>query len=117
MRIHRTTPPRAFVVPFGALLRQRSLSRCAVGVLVYLLSGVLATVKRRQENRTQTAAALRELEESRYLRRVTRKVERAGQFAIVNEVFGTLCEGGAPAGESEEVRNLTRAPLRRPAPA
>jgi hypothetical protein len=38
MRIHRTTPTRAFSVFSNALLRDRSISWCAVGVLTYLLS-------------------------------------------------------------------------------
>ena len=85
MRIHRTTPTRAFSVFSNALLRDRSLSWCAVGVLTYLLSlpnGARATIRtfaeQRKEGRARISAALHELEESRYLRRVVRKDEESG---------------------------------------
>jgi hypothetical protein len=90
MRIHRTTPTRAFSVFSNALLRDRSLSWCAVGVLTYLLSlpnGARATIRtfaeQRKEGRARISAALHELEESRYLRRVVRKDEESGQFSTV----------------------------------
>ncbi|WP_330289890.1 hypothetical protein [Streptomyces sp. NBC_00576] len=112
MRIHRTTPTRAFSVFSNALLRDRSLSWCAVGVLTYLLSlpnGARATIRtlaeQRKEGRARIAAALHELEESRYLRRVVRKDEESGQFSTVYEVFDTPYEDEPPAGESEEVQN------------
>ncbi|MFM9559659.1 hypothetical protein [Streptomyces turgidiscabies] len=112
MRIHRTTPTRAFSVFSNALLRDRSLSWCAVGVLTYLLSlpnGARATIRtlaeQRKEGRARIAAALHELEKSRYLRRVVRKDEESGQFSTVYEVFDTPYEDEPPAGESEEVRN------------
>ncbi|MDX3453697.1 hypothetical protein PV396_17340 [Streptomyces sp. ME02-8801-2C] len=124
MRIHRTAPTRAFSVFSNALLRDRSLSGCAVGVLAYLLSlpsGVRVAVRtlaaRCEETRARVAVALRELEESRYLRRVVRKAEGSGQFAITREVFDTLYDGRPPAGESEEVRNPARALRQRLAPA
>ena len=113
MQIHRTTPTRAFSVFSNALLRDRSLSWCAVGVLTYLLSlpnGARATIRtlaeQRKEGRARIAAALHELEESRYLRRVVRKDEESGQFSTVYEVFDTPYEDEPPAGESEEVQNL-----------
>ncbi|MFI1360321.1 hypothetical protein ACH4TV_43095 [Streptomyces sp. NPDC020898] len=113
MRIHRTTPTRAFSVFSNALLRDRSLSWCAVGVLTYLLSlpnGARATIRtlaeQRKEGRARIAAALHELEESRYLRRVVRKDEESGQFSTVYEVFDTPYDDEPPAGESEEVQNL-----------
>ncbi|WP_327695796.1 hypothetical protein [Streptomyces sp. NBC_00459] len=112
MRIHRTTPTRAFSVFSNALLRDRSLSWCAVGVLTYLLSlpnGARATIRtlaeQRKEGRARIAAALHELEESRYLRRVVRKDEESGQFSTVYEVFDTPYDDEPPAGESEEVQN------------
>ncbi|MGY1499737.1 hypothetical protein ACW4TU_24705 [Streptomyces sp. QTS52] len=112
MRIHRTTPTRAFSVFSNALLRDRSLSWCAVGVLTYLLSlpnGARATIRtlaeQRKEGRARIAAALHELEKSRYLRRVVRKDEESGQFSTVYEVFDTPYDDEPPAGESEEVQN------------
>lgn len=113
MRIHRTTPTRAFSVFSNALLRDRSLSWCAVGVLTYLLSlpnGARATIRtlaeQRKEGRARIAAALHELEESRYLRRVVRKDEESGQLSTVYEVFDTPYDDEPPAGESEKVQNL-----------
>ncbi|WP_329274887.1 hypothetical protein [Streptomyces sp. NBC_01451] len=97
----------------NALLRDRSLSWCAVGVLTYLLSlpnGARATIRtlaeQRKEGRARIAAALHELEESRYLRRVVRKDGESGQFSTVYEVFDTPYDDEPPAGESEEVQNL-----------
>ncbi|WP_105973058.1 hypothetical protein [Streptomyces geranii] len=113
MRIHRTTPTRAFSVFSNALLRDRSLSWCAVGVLTYLISlpnGARATIRtlaeQRKEGRARIASALHELEKSRYLRRVVSKDEESGQFSTVYEVFDTPYEDEPPAGESEEVQNL-----------
>ena len=113
MRIHRTTPTRAFSVFSNALLRDRSLSWCAVGVLTYLLSlpnGTRATIRtlaeQRKEGRARIAAALRELEESRYLRRVVRKDGESGQLFTVYEVFDTPYDSEPPAGEPEKVENL-----------
>ncbi|MFF0037565.1 hypothetical protein ACFYRG_15255 [Streptomyces mirabilis] len=113
MRIHRTAPTRAFSVFSNALLRDRSLSWCAVGVLTYLLSlpnGARATIRtlaeQRKEGRARIAAALRELEESRYLRRVVRKDGESGQLFTVYEVFDTPYDDEPPAGEPEKVENL-----------
>jgi hypothetical protein len=113
MRIHRTTPTRAFSVFSNALLRDRSLSWCAVGVLTYLLSlpnGARATIRtlaeQRKEGRARIAAALRELEESRYLRRVVRKDQESGQLFTVYEVFDTPYEDEPPASEPEKIQNL-----------
>ncbi|MDC0767513.1 hypothetical protein [Streptomyces sp. HD] len=55
--------------------------------------------------RDRTAAALRELEELRYLRRVVREGERPGQLAIAYEVFDSPCEVEPPMGEFEKVEN------------
>lgn len=113
MRIHRTTPTRAFSVFSNALLRDRSISWCAVGVLTYLLSlpnearvTIRTLAEQRKEGRARIAAALHELEESRYLRRVVRKDRESGQLFTVYEVFDTPYEDEPPAGEAEEVQNL-----------
>ncbi|MGW1758522.1 hypothetical protein [Streptomyces mirabilis] len=97
----------------NALLRDRSLSWCAVGVLTYLLSlpnGARATIRtlaeQRKEGRARIAAALRELEESRYLRRVVRKDGESGQLFTVYEVFDTPYDDEPPTGEPEKVENL-----------
>ncbi|MEB8344030.1 hypothetical protein [Streptomyces endophyticus] len=112
MRIHRTTPTRAFTVFANSLLRDRSISWCAAGVLMYLVSlpdGARATVRslaeQRKEGRMRIAAALRELEESRYLRRVVRKDRETGQLSTMYEVFDTPYENETPSGEPEKVRN------------
>lgn len=113
MRIHRTTPTRAFSVFSNALLRDRSISWCAVGVLTYLLSlpnearvTIRTLAEQRKEGRARIAAALHELEESRYLRRVVRKSGETGQLFTVYEVFDTPYEDEPPAGEPEEIQNL-----------
>ncbi|MCX5559385.1 hypothetical protein [Streptomyces sp. NBC_00038] len=118
MRIHRTTPTRAFSVFANALLRDRSISWCAVGVLTYLLSlpnGARATIRtlaeQRKEGRARIAAALRELEESRYLRRVVRKDRESGQLFTVYEVFDTPYDEEPPAGEPEKIQNLASGEL------
>lgn len=118
MRIHRTTPTRAFSVLANALLRDRSISWCAVGVLTYLLSlpnGARATIRtlaeQRKEGRARIAAALRELEESRYLRRVVRKDRESGQLFTVYEVFDTPYDEEPPAGEPEKIQNLASGEL------
>ncbi|WP_416984325.1 hypothetical protein [Streptomyces sp. T028] len=112
MRIHRTTPTRAFSVFSNTLLRDRSLSWCAVGVLTYLLSlpdGARATIRtlseQRKEGRSRIASALRELEDSRYLRRVVRQDPETRQFSTVYEVFDTPYEDEPPTGEPEKVQN------------
>jgi len=113
MRIHRTTPTRAFSVFANALLRDRSISWCAVGVLTYLLSlpnGARATIRtlaeQRKEGRARIAAALRELEDSRYLRRVLHKDRDTGQLFTVYEVFDTPYDDEPPVGEPEKIQNL-----------
>ncbi|MER5215755.1 hypothetical protein ABT063_35840 [Streptomyces sp. NPDC002838] len=113
MRIHRTTPTRAFSVFSNALLRDRSISWCAVGVLTYLLSlpnearvTIRTLADQRKEGRARIAAALHELEESRYLRRVVHKSRETGQLFTVYEVFDTPYEDEPPTGESQEAQNL-----------
>ncbi|MFF2516925.1 hypothetical protein [Streptomyces sp. NPDC058086] len=58
------------------------------------------------EGRARIATALRELEESRYLRRVVRKDGESGQLFTVYEVFDTPYDNGPPSGEPEKVENL-----------
>ncbi|MFE0256016.1 hypothetical protein [Streptomyces sp. NPDC059010] len=53
------------------------------------------------KGRARVAAALRELEELRYLRRV----EAAGRLSVVYEVFDTLYEVEPRTGETEKVRD------------
>ncbi|UFQ17045.1 MULTISPECIES: hypothetical protein [Streptomyces] len=113
MRIHRTTPTRAFSSFANSLLRDRSISWCAAGVLMYLLSlpnGARATVRslaeQRKEGRMRVAAALRELEESRYLKRVVRKDPETKQLFTVYEVFDTPYDETPPEGDGEKVQNL-----------
>ncbi|WP_399927606.1 hypothetical protein [Streptomyces kanamyceticus] len=113
MRIHRTTPTRAFSSFANSLLRDRSISWCAAGVLMYLLSlpnGARATVRslaeQRKEGRMRVAAALRELEESRYLKRVVRKDPETKQLFTVYEVFDTPYDETPPEGDAEKVQNL-----------
>jgi hypothetical protein len=60
----------------------------------------------RKEGRARIAAALHELEESRYLRRMVRKSRETGQLFTVYEVFDTPYEDEPPAGEDEKVQNL-----------
>jgi len=112
MRIHRTTPTRAFSVFSNALLRDRSISWCAVGVLTYLLSlpndarvTIRTLAEQRKEGRARIAAALHELEDSRYLRRVVHKNRETGQLFTLYEVFDTPYEEEPPSGELEEVQN------------
>jgi hypothetical protein len=96
MRIYRTTPTRSFSTFGNALLRDRSNSWCAAGVLVYLLSlpngaraSIRALAEQRKEGRTRIADALRELEESGYLRRLLRRDPTSGELRTVYEVFDT----------------------------
>jgi hypothetical protein len=84
-----------------------------VGVLTYLLSlpndarvTIRTLAEQRKEGRARIAAALHELEESRYLRRVVHKSRETGQLFTVYEVFDTPYEDEPPAGESEESQNL-----------
>ncbi|MET7679128.1 hypothetical protein [Streptomyces sp. NPDC005423] len=94
------------------------LSWCAVGVLTYLLSlpgearvTIRTLADQRKEGRSRIAAALHELEDSRYLRRVVRKNPESGQLFTVYEVFDTPYEDGPPAGEEEKVENLASGEL------
>ncbi len=80
---------------------------------MYLLSlpnGARATVRslaeQRKEGRMRVAAALRELEESRYLKRVVRKDPETKQLFTVYEVFDTPYDETPPEGDAEKVQNL-----------
>nr|WSZ96960.1 hypothetical protein OH820_15950 [Streptomyces sp. NBC_00857] len=113
MRIYRTTPTRAFSTFANVLLRDRSISWCAAGVLMYLLSlppGARASIRslaeQRKEGRARIAESLRELEESRYLRRRVVKDPESGQLRTVYEVFDCPYSDGGPGGGGENGRNL-----------
>lgn len=62
-----------------------------------------ALAAHRVEGRSRIAAALRELEERRYLRRVVCEGASAGQVAAVYEVFDAPYEPEPPMGENEKV--------------
>ncbi|MFD7442073.1 hypothetical protein [Streptomyces sp. NPDC059909] len=116
MRIHRTTPTRSFTTFTNALLRDDSISWCASGVLMYLLSlpdGAKASIRslaaKRTEGRDRISAALRELEVSGYLRRVLRQNPETGTLATVYEVYDAphdVSEERPEAGAQEVDRNL-----------
>ncbi|WP_155055640.1 hypothetical protein [Streptomyces blattellae] len=83
-----------------------------MSVLTYLLAlpgGARVTLRtiaaRRPEGRARIAAALRELEELRYLRRVVRGGAEVDQLPFVYEVFDTPYEVQSPTGETEKVRD------------
>lgn len=94
MQIHRTSPTRDFSIYGNALLRDRSISWCAAGVLVYLLSlpecaraSIRSLAAQRDEGRARIATALCQLEKARYLRREVVKVPESGRFVTVYVVF------------------------------
>ncbi|WP_432135063.1 MULTISPECIES: hypothetical protein [unclassified Streptomyces] len=108
MRVYRKAPARAFSGFSPALLRDRGISWCAAGVLMYLLSlpdgtrvSVRAVARELQEGRARVVRALRELEESRHLR-------RTAQLRTAYEVFETPYESAPLAGDSEKVRSRER---------
>ncbi|MFF3817341.1 hypothetical protein ACFYYD_12125 [Streptomyces bluensis] len=83
-----------------------------MSVLMYLLTlpnEARVTLRRlaaqRLEGRARIAAALRELEERRYLRRVVCEGAKTGQLATVYEVFDAPFDIGPPTGETEKVRD------------
>ncbi|MER8002000.1 hypothetical protein [Streptomyces sp. NPDC095613] len=101
MRIYRTTPTRSFSTFANALLRDHTISWCAAGVLMYLLSlpngarsSIRSLAELRKEGRARIAESLRELEESRYLRRVVAKDRETGRFSTVYEVFDAPYSNG-----------------------
>lgn len=115
MLFHRTAPVRAFAGFSAALLRDRRISWCAVSVLTYLLTlpndarvSLRMLAAQRPEGRDRIAAALRELEERRYLRRVVREGANraaAGRLPVLYEVFDTPYEAEPPRGETQKVRD------------
>ncbi|EGX57361.1 hypothetical protein SZN_23271 [Streptomyces zinciresistens K42] len=107
MHPHRTTPECVFSGLSAAFLRDRRVSWCAVGVLTYLLAlpdrarvTLRALSRDRAQERSRIAAALRELEELRYLRRVVRAGQPADQLRPLYEVFEAPYESGPPTGET-----------------
>ncbi|MBA2807877.1 hypothetical protein E0500_010755 [Streptomyces sp. KM273126] len=83
-----------------------------MSVLTYLLTlpdqarvTLRALAGHRREGRSRIAAALRELEERRYLRRVVCEDARTGQLATVYEVFETPFDAEPPMGETEKVQD------------
>ncbi|NUP22244.1 MAG: hypothetical protein HOZ81_40520 [Streptomyces sp.] len=74
-------------------------------VLTYLWTLPDGARVRLRSGRDRTAAALRELEELRYLRRVEREGAGGGQLAVSYEVFDSPCEVGPPMGEFEKIED------------
>ncbi|MFI2431205.1 helix-turn-helix domain-containing protein [Streptomyces sp. NPDC018693] len=108
MRIHRTSPTRALSGFSHAFLDDPSISWCAAGVLLYLLRlpagariSVRTLARDLKEGRARVVRALRELEESRHLRRV-------GQLPTSYEVFEVPYEAHPPTGDSEKLRLAER---------
>ncbi|MEU8886992.1 hypothetical protein [Streptomyces sp. NPDC048442] len=94
MQIHRTAPTRAFSIVQNALAQDRSISWCAAGLLLYLISlpecaraSVRSLAAMRTEGRARVATALRDLEKARYLRRAVLKDPETGELSTVYEVF------------------------------
>ncbi|WP_405614501.1 hypothetical protein [Streptomyces sp. NBC_01508] len=113
MRVHRTTPTRSFSTFTNALLRDRSISWCAAGVLLYLLSlpsGARASIRslaeQRKEGRARIADALTDLERSHYLRRVLVKDPESGELSTVYEVFDHPYTDRVTAESAENGQNL-----------
>ncbi|MET4923253.1 hypothetical protein P3L51_12965 [Streptomyces sp. PSRA5] len=113
MRIYRTTPTRSFSTFTNALLRDRGISWCALGVLLYLLSlpnGARASIRslaeQRKEGRARIADALTDLERSGYLRRVLVKNPESGELSTVYEVFDCPYADRVTADSAENGRNL-----------
>ncbi|MFE6719016.1 hypothetical protein ACFVDU_15745 [Streptomyces albidoflavus] len=105
MRIYRSAPKRSFTTLPNATTRDKRLSWAAAGILSYLLGlpdGSRTSVRQlaglRAEGRDRVAAALRQLEENRYLRRVKRQGP-TGRFTTDYEVFDApyVDEPAAPA--------------------
>lgn len=113
MRIHRTVPTRSFSTFTNALLRDRSISWCAAGVLLYLLSlpsGARASIRslaeQRKEGRARIADALTDLERSGYLCRVLVKDPESGELSTAYEVFDRPYADRVTAESAEDGQNL-----------
>ncbi|MFD6782819.1 hypothetical protein [Streptomyces diastaticus] len=120
MRIHRSAPKRAFTTLPNATARDKRLSWTAAGILTYLLGlpdGSRTSVRQlaglRDEGRDRVAAALRQLEETRYLRRV-RSRGPAGRLSTHYEVFDVpyVDEPGVPGLPGVPEAAAARGPLR-----
>lgn len=116
MRTHGTTRARVFSGFSAALLRDRRISWPAVDVLTYLWTLPTGARLGIRNGRDRTAAALRELEELRYLRRVVREDAGSGGLAVTYEVFDSPCEAEPLMGEFEEVEEVEEV-ADRPAPS
>ncbi|MFI6691481.1 hypothetical protein ACIBLA_06910 [Streptomyces sp. NPDC050433] len=112
MRIYRTTPTRSFSTFTNELLRDRRISWCAAGVLVYLLSlppngraSIRSLTEQRKEGRARIMGALHDLERCGYLRRVLVRNPDSGELSTVYEVFDrpyTDRVTGEPAASAPE---------------
>lgn len=108
MRIHRTKPTRSFTTVTNALVRDRSISWCAAGVLMYLLSlppnaraDIRSLAGQRKEGRARITDALHDLEKAGYLRRVLVKNKKTGELSTVYEVFDQPCADRVPADPAD----------------
>ncbi|MEU2771622.1 hypothetical protein ABZ646_01525 [Streptomyces sp. NPDC007162] len=111
MRVHRMAPVRAFAALARTRFGDRRLSWGAVGVLAYLLGlpdGSWITerilAERRREGCMSVVAALRELEERGYLRRVVTRDPVTRQYSTACEVFDGPYESATRTGEMQKVR-------------
>ncbi|MFD4988938.1 hypothetical protein [Streptomyces sp. NPDC058374] len=104
MRIYRSAPKRSFTTLPNATARDKRLSWTAAGILTYLLglpdgsrTSVRQLAAQRAEGRDRVAAALRQLEEARYLRRVKSR-GATGRLTTHYEVFDMpyVAESGEP---------------------
>ncbi|WP_405500663.1 hypothetical protein OG501_17435 [Streptomyces niveus] len=112
MRIHRTKPTRSFTTVTNALVRDRSISWCASGVLMYLLSlpnnaraDIRSLAGQRKEGRARITDALHDLEKAGYLRRVLVKNKKSGELSTVYEVFDHPCTDRVTAEPAEPAEN------------
>lgn len=112
MRIHRTKPTRSFTTVTNALVRDRSISWCASGVLMYLLSlpnnaraDIRSLAGQRKEGRARITDALHDLERAGYLRRVLVKNKKSGELSTVYEVFDHPCTDRVTAEPAEPAEN------------
>ncbi|WP_329076999.1 hypothetical protein [Streptomyces niveus] len=112
MRIYRTKPTRSFTTVTNALVRDRSISWCASGVLMYLLSlpnnaraDIRSLAGQRKEGRARITDALHDLERAGYLRRVLVKNKKSGELSTVYEVFDHPCTDRVTAEPAEPAEN------------
>ncbi|MFE9297922.1 hypothetical protein [Streptomyces niveus] len=112
MRIHRTKPTRSFTAVTNALVRDRGISWCASGVLMYLLSlpnnaraDIRSLAGQCKEGRARITDALHDLEKAGYLRRVLVKNKKSGELSTVYEVFDHPCTDRVTAEPAEPAQN------------